>query len=273
MRTACNQSKIPIGFVRVCPGKICHSKSSHPLDCWKSLKLIFALWIGFGMFLNLSQNKNWVSHLTCTLAFVHFITLSCCKVDLIQGENVHSILETFRISNACSKINLCAMSNNVPVCNQVFIVIWPKMNWCFQRCWQNNPGSIHWSLDQVSVRTIQLLSKVLEDFLKVLVVGDLHTVVVPLLPCKLVLDRTHKFPCAWKRIIISWPLENSSLDSGPCPALVSQCLRKQNSDPTLDSPGCTTHPNPTRRIVSRSKSSYPFLLSWALFDRVFGCFS
>ena len=43
------------------------------------------------------------------------------------------------------------------------------------------------------LRKIQLLSKVLEDFLKVLIVGDLQMVVVQLCPCKLVLDTLHRF--------------------------------------------------------------------------------
>ena len=43
------------------------------------------------------------------------------------------------------------------------------------------------------LRKIELLTKVLDEFLKVLIVGDLHMVVVQLCPCKLVLDTLHRF--------------------------------------------------------------------------------
>ena len=56
-------------------------------------------------------------------------------------------------------------------------------------------------------------------------------------------------------------LGNLLLDSGLCPALVSQCLWKQKSDPSLDSPGRMKHPNPTREIALRSGFCPSFLSS------------
>ena len=78
-------------------------------------------------------------------------------------------------------------------------------------------------------------------------------------------------------------LENSLLDSGPCLAQVSMCVRKQNSDPTLDSPGSMKHTNPTRWLFALTfldtkhaglhfaTTNYSSVsLSWARFDMVLG---
>ena len=47
-------------------------------------------------------------------------------------------------------------------------------------------------------------------------------------------------------------LENSSLSSGLCLAQVSLCLRKKDSDPTLDSPRRVKLPNPQKGFALRS---------------------
>ena len=121
------------------------------------------------------------------------------------------------------------------------------------------------------LRTIQLLSKVLEDFLMVLIVEDLHSMVVQLLPCKLILDPSHTFHCAWKlthttpqwflnawkRFTISLPPLSIrprfwTLSRTGFPMLVKKDVSNQNSDPILDAPSRMKHPNSRREIDSRS---------------------
>ena len=101
--------------------------------------------------------------------------------------------------------------------------------------------------------------------------------VVQLLPCKLVPDPSPSFPvletlththhtalvsqCLRTDCHLFATLENSLLDSGLCPVLVSQSLRKQNSALILDSLIRMKHPNPKRRIAFHSSFLIPNLIS------------
>ena len=80
--------------------------SLQALDREKFFESIFPSCMCFKMLGRLSQTQNWIQ------VDVYFC-LSCSKVDLIRSDNFHSIVEPFRIWNACSKINLFVMSNNV----------------------------------------------------------------------------------------------------------------------------------------------------------------
>ena len=87
----------------------------------------------------------------------------------------------------------------VPVYFQISIVIWSIMNRGFHRCRQTKKPDQYTGV-QVEYLCpfckIQLLSQVLEDLLKISMVGDLH--IVECLPCpfNLIVITTHRFPSA-----------------------------------------------------------------------------
>ena len=114
------------------------------------------------------------------------------------------------------------------------------------------------------------MSQILESFFEVSMVGDLHIVEFQPCPLNLTVITSHQFPgapltCrlttppqfpgAPKRIVILLPhLRIRCWVLDPV-SPVSLCFLKPNSDSTLDSPGCSKHPNLSKRFALRSEGS------------------
>ena len=77
---------------------------------WKSWSLLFHFSFASEWSCIFPRHKTeW----TYTFAFVHFTTWLWHEVNHIQGPKRHIVVETFRISSDCSKIDLDVISNNV----------------------------------------------------------------------------------------------------------------------------------------------------------------
>ena len=85
----------------------------------------------------------------------------------------------------------------VPVGNQIVIVIWPKMNFIVVDENNSQIGTlvVSWCSSASSER-FNFCRKFLKNILKVLIIRDLDIMAAQPCPCKLVLDTSHKFPCA-----------------------------------------------------------------------------
>ena len=137
----------------------------------------------------------------CTFAFLHLIALSGNKVDLIQGVKRHVIVETFKISNSCSKINLCVMSNNAVGSLKLVFQYATKFSMELGPRRLTHPPFTSTLPDQYTgppveyTRTQDSISaKILEDFVDVSTVGDLHVEENQPCPCKLAFNTLHQFP-------------------------------------------------------------------------------
>ena len=178
------------------------------------------------------------------------------------------------------------------------------MNGGFHRCRREIfPRSIHWSskfqyrVAGASSARFYFCRNLLEDFLKISMVGDLHIVEFQPCPFDLIVITSHQFPAAPWTCRFTTPhqfsrcrkiechlvatIENVLLGLGRCLPPVSWRLVDHNSAPTLDSAGCSKHPNLSEEVCFALRrfldtiflglglgTAEPSLdvLSWALMD-------
>ena len=177
-----------------------------------------------------------------------------------------------------SRKKLKFLTVRIPVFCQIVIVILSHVNGGFNRCRHKQSPDQHVGLQRFDPNwwcgfcEIQLFLQILEDFLKVPIIGCLHIVEVQLRPfrtgCPL-LARSISWCGLSLMIHLSapvsrcWKIEHhfvSSLEStllglGWCRATVFCCELKRHSDAILDSPGCSKYSNRMEDLSSHSGSS------------------
>ena len=185
-----------------------------------------------------------------TFAFVHVISWPWESVDLVHERDVPSIMVTFRISAWWSKINFWVISNKFWSSSKFvflktsnfFNVIWSKMNGGFHCCRHEQSPDQYVGLPRFDTNDwwviceIQPFLQVLEDFLKVSKIGDLHVVELQIRPSDLDVLTSLQFPgagwaCKLPLRKVSWcskiechlvaSLENTLLGFGWCFASIS----------------------------------------------------